>query len=174
MLPFPLPGLLHVICDLARRSHERTAELTPAQYRAARGLLGWTREQLAEASGVPARTIADFELANTKPRASTINGVAAALMQAGVALEAEGVRMQAKRADPGKAAIFAIAGKHASAMARELSERFGGEQGNAAFELAIGEFVAITLTKPGNDAAKNINEVLALFDLAWRLQPTLP
>ena len=35
--------------------------LTPSQCRAARGLLGWTQENLARQSAVAKKTIADFE-----------------------------------------------------------------------------------------------------------------
>ena len=58
--------------------------IRPAQSRAARGLIEWSRDQLAATSGVPARTVADFELGNTTPRAATTNRLRAALEAAGV------------------------------------------------------------------------------------------
>ncbi|WP_075823011.1 helix-turn-helix transcriptional regulator [Roseomonas sp. TAS13] len=58
--------------------------ITPPQSRAARGLLNWSREKLAEAGGVPTRTIADFELGNTEPRPSTVSRLRLAFESAGV------------------------------------------------------------------------------------------
>lgn len=76
--------------------------IMPAQSRAARGLLNWSREKLAEVGGVPSRTVADFELGNTTPRASTTAKLAAALEAAGVEFIAEngggpGVRLKATK-----------------------------------------------------------------------------
>ncbi|MBX6373148.1 MAG: helix-turn-helix transcriptional regulator [Acetobacteraceae bacterium] len=73
--------------------------ISAAQCRAARALLGWSREKLAEISGVPLRTLADFELKNTAPRATTTGKLAAALRGAGVEFIAEngggqGVRLR--------------------------------------------------------------------------------
>lgn len=73
--------------------------ISAAQSRAARGLLGWSREQLAHASGVPGRTVADFELGNTTSRVRTVAAIRAALEAAGVEFIAEngggpGVRLR--------------------------------------------------------------------------------
>jgi predicted transcriptional regulator len=61
---------------------------TPAQLRAARGLLGWSQADLAKASGVSLRTIKAMELAaDLDPlpgRPVTIERVLAALSEAGV------------------------------------------------------------------------------------------
>lgn len=46
--------------------------------------MNWSREQLAEASGVPLRTIADFELTNTSPRNATVTRLLDALQRAGI------------------------------------------------------------------------------------------
>jgi transcriptional regulator with XRE-family HTH domain len=54
------------------------------QLRAARGLLGWSQERLATASGVPKRTIARLELAETAPQRRTSAAIRAALEAAGV------------------------------------------------------------------------------------------
>jgi transcriptional regulator with XRE-family HTH domain len=60
--------------------------LSPEQCRAARALLNWTREQLAEASGVAMRALGDFETGAKTPRPSTLNKLTKALSEAGVAL----------------------------------------------------------------------------------------
>jgi transcriptional regulator with XRE-family HTH domain len=57
---------------------------TPAQCRAARALLGWSQGQLAEASGVATKTIADFEREDRSPYERTLNDIHEALARAGV------------------------------------------------------------------------------------------
>lgn len=80
------------------------------QSRAGRALLNWSREKLATVSGVPARTVADFELGNTTPRATTTAAIRSALESAGVEFtdgDAPGVRLRAKPADgQGRSAPF--------------------------------------------------------------------
>ena len=58
--------------------------IVPAQVRAGRGLLDWSRDQLAAASGVPARTVARFELGDGTPRTATVQAIRIALEAAGV------------------------------------------------------------------------------------------
>ncbi len=58
--------------------------ILPAQSRAGRALLNWSRDELAAKGGVPARTVADFELGNTAPQRRTLSAIRAALEQAGV------------------------------------------------------------------------------------------
>ena len=58
--------------------------LTPAQLRAARALVGWSREKLAEASGVIANTIRNFENGVSDPKQSTLLAWRRALSKAGV------------------------------------------------------------------------------------------
>jgi transcriptional regulator with XRE-family HTH domain len=58
--------------------------ITPAQSRAARALVEWTRAQLAEASGVSAATLADFEAGKRTPYDRTLVDVRRALEDAGV------------------------------------------------------------------------------------------
>jgi transcriptional regulator with XRE-family HTH domain len=58
--------------------------LTPAQLRAARALIGWTREDLADASGVFANTIRNFEHGISDPKLSTLHKWRRALETAGV------------------------------------------------------------------------------------------
>ena len=70
-----------------------------AQVRAARSLVGMTREGLAERSGVPLRTVARFELGEGSPQKRTLAAIRSALEAAGVEFIAEngggaGVRMR--------------------------------------------------------------------------------
>jgi len=58
--------------------------ILPAQVRAGRALIGWTQDRLAEASGLPKRTIARIELADGSPRAATLTAIRTALESAGV------------------------------------------------------------------------------------------
>src|SRR5471032_1363977 len=57
---------------------------SPAQCRAARGLLGWSQAQLAEASKVATKTIADFERESRMPYDRTLADVQRAFEAAGV------------------------------------------------------------------------------------------
>ena len=60
------------------------SEITPAQSRAARGLLDWPRDELAERSGVNKRTILRFEASEGETRPATLSAIRTALEQAGV------------------------------------------------------------------------------------------
>jgi transcriptional regulator with XRE-family HTH domain len=85
-----------------KQQHTNQGMLTPAQLRAARALVGYTREQLAEASGTSAETIKRFEQRKegSDPRRSTMVKWRTALAQAGVAFieadngQGEGVRFK--------------------------------------------------------------------------------
>jgi DNA-binding XRE family transcriptional regulator len=69
--------------------------LDDKQIRAARALLDWTQETLAERSGVARATIKNVENGNTLPRLETANALQQALEEAGVEfLQGSGVRMQ--------------------------------------------------------------------------------
>jgi transcriptional regulator with XRE-family HTH domain len=74
---------LHIMCGIGKVFRMKHA-ISPAQSRAARALVGMTREGLAGASGVPSRTVADFELGSTSPRAGTMDKIVVALESAGV------------------------------------------------------------------------------------------
>ena len=63
--------------------------ISPAQCRAARALLNWTREQLAEQSRVSKMTLADFETAKRQPYDRTLADIRSALEEAGVEFIAE-------------------------------------------------------------------------------------
>jgi transcriptional regulator with XRE-family HTH domain len=58
--------------------------LTPAQLRAARALLGWSREDLAEKSGVGSNTTKDFEINDSNPKLRTVQKWIRTLEAAGV------------------------------------------------------------------------------------------
>jgi transcriptional regulator with XRE-family HTH domain len=58
--------------------------LTPAQLRAARALLSWSRDDLATKSGTHAETIKGFESRGSDPKLSTLNKWKRALETGGV------------------------------------------------------------------------------------------
>jgi len=58
--------------------------LTPAQLRAARALVGWSRDTLAVRSGTSAPTIQAFEALGSDPKLSTLNKWYRALEGSGV------------------------------------------------------------------------------------------
>jgi transcriptional regulator with XRE-family HTH domain len=58
--------------------------LTPAQLRAARALIGWSRDTLAEKSGTAAETVQGFEARGSDPKLGTVNKWRRALESAGV------------------------------------------------------------------------------------------
>jgi hypothetical protein len=79
------------------RGKGTSGAITPAQVRAARGLLGWTLAQLIEASGVPKRTVIRFEASVGMPRKATIAAIQHALELVGVEFtnsDAPGVRLR--------------------------------------------------------------------------------
>jgi transcriptional regulator with XRE-family HTH domain len=69
--------------------------LTPAQLRAARALVKWSREDLAEESGVAAVTIKGFELLGADSKISTLNKLRRALEAAGIEFIDDGARSDA-------------------------------------------------------------------------------
>jgi transcriptional regulator with XRE-family HTH domain len=77
--------------------------ISPGQARAARALIGWTQARLIEATGIPKRTLARFELGESSPQRRTIAASRAALEAAGVEFIPEngggaGVRLKARSA----------------------------------------------------------------------------
>ncbi len=71
--------------------------ISPAQCRAARALLGWSREELAAAAEVGLRTIVDFERGAREPHKATLAALERAFETAGVTTdltsgEGDGVR----------------------------------------------------------------------------------
>jgi transcriptional regulator with XRE-family HTH domain len=58
--------------------------ITPAQCRAARGLLDWSQQQLADAACVGVVTVRQFEGGTTQPRNATLVVIERAFEDAGV------------------------------------------------------------------------------------------
>ncbi len=77
--------------------------ITPAQCRAARGLVSWSQLELATKSEVSVVTIRNFEKGETEPRSSTLKVIRQTLEAAGVLFVDEngagpGVRLRDKTA----------------------------------------------------------------------------
>ena len=73
--------------------------LSPAQLRAARGLVDWSQDQLASVAQVGNSTVRDFEAGRRQPHPRSLNAIRAALEAAGVEFIAEngngaGVRLR--------------------------------------------------------------------------------
>lgn len=73
--------------------------MNPAQCRAARALLDWSQQQLADAAGVGVVTIRQFEGGASEPRRSTLDVLRRAFEAAGVIFveengEGPGVRLR--------------------------------------------------------------------------------
>ncbi len=58
--------------------------MTPAQCRAARALLDWSQQQLADAAGVGVVTVRQLEAGSSQPRRATMDVLRRALEAAGV------------------------------------------------------------------------------------------
>jgi transcriptional regulator with XRE-family HTH domain len=73
--------------------------LTPSQCRAARALIDWSQQQLADASHVGNATIRNFESDRSSPQHSTLAALQRALEDAGVEFTnggQPGVRLKAR------------------------------------------------------------------------------
>ena len=58
--------------------------VTPAQCRAARGLLGWSQQELARQAGVGIVTVHQLETGVSQPRRATLDVIRRALESAGI------------------------------------------------------------------------------------------
>lgn len=67
--------------------------LTSSQCRAARALLGWRQDELAEKSYVSKKSIADFERGAREARKLTQNAIRLTFVEAGVEFIEGGVRI---------------------------------------------------------------------------------
>jgi transcriptional regulator with XRE-family HTH domain len=87
-------------CNIKLTLFDGGSRVTPAQCRAARGLVDWSQSELGERSGVGQKAIADFERGMTKrPYRRTLDAMIAAFESAGVEFITRGVRMRASRRD---------------------------------------------------------------------------
>jgi transcriptional regulator with XRE-family HTH domain len=71
--------------------------MTPAQCRAARGLLDWTQDKLCEAAEVSGPTVRNYENGKISPHRATLAMIQRALEDAGVEFtngNAPGVRLK--------------------------------------------------------------------------------
>jgi transcriptional regulator with XRE-family HTH domain len=59
-------------------------DISPAQVRAARALIDWSQQQLAEVAEVGLSTVADFERGRRKPIRASLNAIRRTLEAAGV------------------------------------------------------------------------------------------
>jgi DNA-binding XRE family transcriptional regulator len=69
---------------LEKPPHNQRDVLTPKQLRAARALVGWSRATLADKSGVPVRTVENFEAEKSTPLLTTAGKLRRTLERAGV------------------------------------------------------------------------------------------
>jgi transcriptional regulator with XRE-family HTH domain len=81
--------------------------ITPEQSRAARALLNWSQETLAEAAHIGIVTVRQFELGNTTPRFLTLQAMRRVLEDAGVIFidengDGPGVRLRKKPMQSGE------------------------------------------------------------------------
>jgi transcriptional regulator with XRE-family HTH domain len=58
--------------EILGKSHTQTGMLTPEQLRAARALVGWSRDDLAKKSATSAETVKGFEGRGTDPKMGTV------------------------------------------------------------------------------------------------------
>ncbi len=82
--------------------------MTPAQSRAARGLVDWSQEQLARAAHLGLSTVRDFEKGRRVPTVNNLAAMRHALEAAGIEFIAEngggaGVRLRSPQSFPGEA-----------------------------------------------------------------------
>ena len=74
----------HRSVDQKTGAASEKAMLTPAQLRAARALIGWSRTDLAKKAGTGSATIQQFEWGGSNPKMQTVLNWRRALQQAGV------------------------------------------------------------------------------------------
>jgi transcriptional regulator with XRE-family HTH domain len=99
-------------------SHTKMDMLTPMQLRAARALVGWSREELAEKAGIAAVTVRAFELLGADSKQSTI-------LKMRRAIEAAGVELLDEDQTKGAGAADALPVKQEQAISSAMSLRRG-------------------------------------------------
>ncbi len=78
--------------------------ITPAQCRAARAMLEWSRDRLSAAAKVARRTVVDFERGARSPYDRTLADIQHALEVAGIEFtnsDAPGIRLKRSHCDSG-------------------------------------------------------------------------
>jgi len=96
--------------------------VTPAQCRAARGLLGWNQQELARQAGVGIVTVHQLETGVSQPRRATLDVIRRALESAGVEFtngEQPGVRLTKVAAAHSTLAAKTVRGKTAKATEKK-------------------------------------------------------
>ena len=68
----------------ARPTRQRRKMLEPRQCRAARAILGWSRQRLSEEFGIPVPTLERYERGETSPYLKTVATLRRTLERAGV------------------------------------------------------------------------------------------
>ena len=66
--------------------------IQPEQIRAARALLDWSQQDLADAASVSKDTVKNYELSNNKPNTQTLTRIVGALEVAGIEFLSDGIR----------------------------------------------------------------------------------
>jgi DNA-binding XRE family transcriptional regulator len=95
-LPDPYAGMIDIAVDVINM-------ITPRQIRAARALLGWSQQRLADKTIVSLNALARLEKGGVDSRVSTVLPIQKALAKAGVEFldadqKGEGVRLRSPRA----------------------------------------------------------------------------
>jgi transcriptional regulator with XRE-family HTH domain len=123
--------------------------ISAGQLRAARGLLGWSQSDLAEAAKIGRATIADFESGKRDPYVRTIDELRAALEAAGVEFtngDQPGVRMKKTKSE--KLLNERERAAAAKTLAREWTA-YCKEHNSMAFASAIGDLIRIKFRRVG-------------------------
>lgn len=116
--------------------------MTPAQCRAARAMIDWSQQDLADVAKVGNATIRNFESGRTTPQHSTLQVLRSALEAAGVSFQGDGetldggpgVRLRREQAAPAQneAEIRANAAEVRSQAADAVDEAMSGMDATAA------------------------------------------
>lgn len=90
--------------DESGRGETGLNTMSPAQSRAARGMLGWSEADLAGRVGLAEQDVKDFESGANDPASGQIEALRSALMSAGIVFHEgreNGVSLRAKGGDEG-------------------------------------------------------------------------
>ena len=108
--------------------------ITPEQCRAARGLLGWTQEELRQHAKMSRKTIQEFEIGLRRPQARTLDDLQRAFETAGIEFiePVEGVK--------GRGVVLKWGVEVPSYVADDSDVREGGEGGLEALDAGLVEY----------------------------------